>query len=255
METKKILRIMPLGDSVTAGYTDNPYWKHPFSYGYRAPLYTILHEAHIPFTFVGASIEPWNAHSGDPTHAGTVWPKFSLTGLGQDNHRGYGGWSIQQIVANIELWLQEDTPDLILLMIGINGISSQSPFQLRNLVEVIFRTTPKVFLLVAQISPLLKFNQDLIAYNTYIKCNLVSSFKDRGFSIDTVDQYSSFLHDPQNSETLNPSCFSNGINHPTHEMYRIMAEIWFKGINLVKSGDRESSEKRHYNLSYTFSRS
>ncbi len=233
MEIKKTLRIMALGDSITAGYTDNPYWRHPFSYGYRAPLYTILHKANIPFTFVGASEEPWNAHSGDPTHAGTVWPKFSLTALGQDNHRGYGGWSIQQIAANIVPWLQEDAPDLILLMIGINGISSQSPLQLRNLVEAIFRTTTEVSLLVAQISPLLQFNQDLIAYNTFIKTTLVPWFKDRGFSIDSVDQYSSFLHDPQTPEALNPSCFSNGINHPTHYMYNIMAEIWFEGIQNI----------------------
>ncbi len=226
----KTLRIMPLGDSITAGYTDNPHWKHPFSYGYRAPLYKLLHNAHIPFTFVGASEEPWNGRSGDPTHAGTVWPEFSLTALGQDNHRGYGGWSIQQIATNIEPWLQADAPDLILLMIGINGICSQSPLQLRNLVEVIFRTTPEVSLLVAQISPLLQFNPDLITYNNFIKKTLVPCFKDQGFSIDTVDQYTSFLYDPQNAETLNPSCFSNGINHPTHEMYRIMAEIWFKGI-------------------------
>ena len=32
----KVLRIMPLGDSITAGYTDNSAWKHPFEYGYRA---------------------------------------------------------------------------------------------------------------------------------------------------------------------------------------------------------------------------
>ncbi|HVJ46116.1 MAG TPA: thrombospondin type 3 repeat-containing protein, partial [Luteolibacter sp.] len=36
------LRIMPVGDSITAGYTDNPTWNEPFNFGYRSGLYTRL---------------------------------------------------------------------------------------------------------------------------------------------------------------------------------------------------------------------
>ena len=38
------LRIMPLGDSITSGYTDSS-WSNPFTFGYRGPLYTRLTNA------------------------------------------------------------------------------------------------------------------------------------------------------------------------------------------------------------------
>lgn len=229
MKTKPI-RIMPLGDSITAGYTDNPIWNHPFSYGYRAPLYALLTEAQIPFTFVGASAEPWNMRFGDPAHNVIAYSKIPLKELGQDNHRGYGGWTIQQITSEVNFWIQEDDPDLILLMIGINSISPESPKLLKALVETIFRTHTEVSLLVAQISPLMQFNQDLVLYNTYIRDILVPSFRDQGFSIASVDQYSSYLSDTNNKRTIQSQYFSNGINHPTNSMYGTMAEIWFAGI-------------------------
>ncbi len=56
------VKIMPLGDSITAGYTDNPKWKHPFEYGYRSGLYRELKKANINFSFVGGSKEPFNIH-------------------------------------------------------------------------------------------------------------------------------------------------------------------------------------------------
>ena len=50
---------MPLGDSITAGYTDNPDWAHPFEFGYRSGLHKRMTAAGQDFVFVGESPEPF----------------------------------------------------------------------------------------------------------------------------------------------------------------------------------------------------
>jgi len=41
----KPLRILCVGDSITAGYTDNPKWNVPFEFGYRQGLFERLQKA------------------------------------------------------------------------------------------------------------------------------------------------------------------------------------------------------------------
>jgi lysophospholipase L1-like esterase len=128
------LRIMALGDSITAGYTDNPLWNVQFQFGYRAPLYSLLTAAGKDFRFVGVSEEPFDNSYGDPTRGLPYNPPVNLRSLGQDNHRGYSGKDINYLNSNVAGYLTADTPDVILLMCGINGISAASPAQLDILV-------------------------------------------------------------------------------------------------------------------------
>ena len=90
-------RIECVGDSITAGYTDNPTWSVPFEFGYRSGLYTRLTNAGIAFQFVGASPEPWNGLFGVPTNT----PSPDLRTVGQDHHRGYGGWGTSSVLSSI----------------------------------------------------------------------------------------------------------------------------------------------------------
>jgi hypothetical protein len=71
------LRIMCLGDSITAGYTNNPTWNVPFMFGYRSGLYTHFPNAAYNFLFVGGSAEPWNNAFGDPSRGGTYKPALA----------------------------------------------------------------------------------------------------------------------------------------------------------------------------------
>ena len=174
------LRIMCLGDSITAGYTDNPIWKEPFKFGYRSRLYQLLKEAGYNFTFVGNSPQPWNKESGDPSHGGTYKPEFDLRDLGQDNH--YGGHGAR--VPDVKRWLLSDKPDLILLLIGINGMGPHSPARVRGLVETITADQPGAHLIVAQITPYVNTqtekNKWLYDYNVYIRDTLVPEYAARG---------------------------------------------------------------------------
>ena len=222
---------MPLGDSITAGYTDNPIWDHPFEFGYRSGLHKRMTAAGQDFVFVGESPEPFCGKHGDPTHGGSVLPAYDLRKWNQAGHRGYGGWKIPQIQEHIAGWIAEDRPDLILLLIGINGIGADSPSQLEELVGTIFASDPAVGLIVAQITPLAAYNQDLLSYNRFIRDSLVPSIASKGRRTATVDLYTPYLTDPKDPASIDPAWFSNGKNHPSKAMYDQIAERWFQAIN------------------------
>ena len=225
------LRIMCLGDSITVGYTDNPTWKVPFKFGYRSRLYKHLKQAGYNFKFVGNSPQPWNKMSGDPSHGGTYKPEFDLRDMGQDNHQGGGGAPI----AALKKWVSTSSPDLILLMIGINGISEDSPARIRGLVNTIVTEKPEVHLIVAQITPYvntqIQKNKLLYTYNIYIRDTLVPELASKGHKISTVDMYSLFLTDINNYESVvAEGKHSNNFNHPFNEEYDLMADRWFASI-------------------------
>ena len=236
------LRIMCVGDSVTAGYTDNPTWSsaHAFMFGYRSGLYERLIEAGYDFKFVGSSPEPFNNMFGDPTNGGTYTPALDLRDLGQDGHRGYGG---NAIFSDLDTFIMEDDPDVILLMIGINGISAASPAALDNLVANIVSEAPDAHLVVAQITPRATFNQALYDFNLHIRDTLVPSYVANGFKVSTVDQYSLFLTTPASYTTtpstpsaIAPGLHSNNINHPTNALYDQMAQRWFEAVDALGLG-------------------
>ncbi len=233
------LRMMPLGDSITVGFTDNPAWSHPFEFGYRSGLYKRLKEAGHDFTFVGSSKEPFTnpKRFGDPTHGGTVSPVFDLRPLNQNGHHGHGGFSIEGLRGHVAKWITQEQPDIILLLIGINGISAESPRKLDSLVQTIFDARKEVALIVAQIPPSSRFNQHILSYNSHIREKLVPTFSAKGHAISTVDQYTHFLTKPEDPQSIDAARLSNGRNHPTNPLYEKMAESWFQGIeSLLKRG-------------------
>jgi len=153
--------------------------------------------------------------------------------MGQDEHRGYGGAYIEDLSLEIKDYIENDEPDVILLLIGINGIDANSPGQLDTLVERIFVSSPDVSLIVAQITPYTTFNQDLWDYNLHIRDKLVPAYQADGFSIGTVDFYSLFLTDAQDPTSITLSGHSNDINHPTTALYEQMAQSWFVKLEPV----------------------
>lgn len=235
------LRIMCLGDSITVGYTDNPTWNVPFKFGYRSRLYTLLKDAGYNFRFVGDSPQPWNKMSGDPSHGGTYRPKLDLRDLGQDHHQGGGGAPISALKG----WVSKNNPDLILLMIGINGISQNSPARIRQLVETIVTEKPNAHLIVAQITPYVNTQKEknklVHDYNVYIRDALTPSFIKKGHKVSTVDMYSLFLTDPSNYESpVAPEKHSNNYNHPFNFEYDLMADRWFASIEALEINGRSN---------------
>jgi lysophospholipase L1-like esterase len=125
----KTLRIMPLGDSITVGVGS------PGKNGYRTELQRRLREAGMPVDFVGSQSE------------GTV---------GDLDHEGHGGWTIERIAGIAGQRLAEYEPDVVLLHAGTNNITrSEDPVsaaaKLSDLIDVVHSRVPAAHVFVARI--------------------------------------------------------------------------------------------------------
>ena len=107
-----VLRIMPLGDSITYGYCSRR------GSGYRAPLYVALTNLGYNVDFVGTQTETYKGRS-DPL-------------LGDIDHEGHPGWLISSprvsgnhrgIYEHVQDFFAEiDDPHVILLHLGTNDV-------------------------------------------------------------------------------------------------------------------------------------
>jgi lysophospholipase L1-like esterase len=196
-----IIRIMPLGDSITAGFGSSS------SAGYRLRLWRDGKAAHWQFTFVGSQ-------SSGPVS------------LPDKQHEGHSGWRIDQISAHIVSWLQTYQPDIVLLQIGSNDIiQNYYPRmviqRLDHLLEQITTTLPRVTIIVAQITPLRNpiLNAQVIAYNHAIP-GLVESIAAHGHHVAYVDMY----------HAISTSMLGDGI-HPNTSGYTLMAAVWYSALH------------------------
>jgi lysophospholipase L1-like esterase len=227
-------RIAAVGDSITAGYTDNPSWAVPFEFGYRSGLMALLASSGMPFQFVGQSTEPWSGTDGTVTNI----PDPDLRIAGQDHCEGYSGQNTAFIEGNIGAWLAVDQPDVILLMIGINDIGEGSTGEptgaeqnLSNIVATVVSQSPNTRLIVAQITPYSSYTDAITRYDNYIANTLVPDFAAQGKHVTTVNQYTNMC--VPGTTNIDPTVYANGINHPTAVAYARIAQTWFAGIQAL----------------------
>jgi lysophospholipase L1-like esterase len=225
------LRVCPMGDSIAAGYTDNPGWTVPFQFGYRSGLYTLLTNGDVSFQYVGSSPEPWNGVSGTPTNT----PNPDLRAVGQDHHEGYTGQGTAFVLSHIGGWITNDQPDVILLQIGINDIGQGSTTEptaveanLSNIVATAVSISPTVHLVVGQITPYSGYTVAITKYNNYIANVLIPYFSGQGYLVCTVNQYTNLCF--PGTTNIDASLFANGINHPNALAYNRMAQTWIAGL-------------------------
>jgi lysophospholipase L1-like esterase len=243
------LKILPIGDSITVGYTDNPQWKVPFHHGYRGYLYDLLTKHGYEPQFLGDSPEPFDGRWGTPTNS----PVPDLAAIGQNGHCAYGGREVTYVNDHIEEWLRRYQPDVVLLMIGTNNIYPSTTHeqlatteqQLLEVAEKTSRVSRDTHLIVAQIVPKAEYSPLIVSYNRFIREVVVPTMKRRGAHISTVDQYHNFLINRDDLTTIDPARFSNQINHPDAVGYERIAQTWFAEIEALRNhagrGSREST--------------
>ena len=233
--TANPLRIMPIGDSITVGYTNADWTGGAFEFGYRSGLYTLLSNDGYDFRFVGNSTEPGTFR--DPRTTDPAWPPtLNLETLGQAANNGYAGKDANFLNGGISSWLASQDPDIILLKIGTNGYEPADRTDLQTLVNTITTTKPNCHLILAQIMPRFTYVQDVVNYNTWIRDTLVPAQQALGRKVSVVDQYAPFLTNPTDLTTIDQSLFSNGINHPSNPGYDKMAQVWFDAIEALGIG-------------------
>lgn len=224
---------MSIGDSITAGYTDNPNWNVDFNHGYRSGLYTQLTNAGYDIQMVGGSTEPYdNAFPGDPLRGGTHTPAIDLAAIGQDGHRGYGGKATpfflprMQDTATRPGLLSVDNPDVVLIHLGTNG---RFTTELDTMLQGIFDARPDVGIVLAKIIPKAVYQPETVVYNDFLENTLIPKYQGLGAKIRLADHYTPFLTDPADPSSINLSLMATG-NHPNGAGYDVMAGVWFAAV-------------------------
>lgn len=215
------LKMMPLGDSITAGFitSGNP----PVSQqvGYRKPLYDALLASSFNVDFVGTQ-----------THGSSV-ANFDF------HHEGHGGWRDDEIAwgrgqpfpDGIFEWLQANPADIVLLHIGTNGLDP-TPNDVTDILNEIDRWEVSaggnpVTVMLARIIDQDPFGGTVTPFNN----NVVAMAQARtGDKIFIVDQQTALVYPP----TVPNDMADN--KHPIDAGYGKMATVWFNrltGLGLV----------------------
>lgn len=204
------VRIMPLGDSNTLGYSVPTYFS-----GYRDLLYALLDDTGYTVDFVGTQIDTQNSLIPDP------------------HHEGHGGFRIDQINNGVGSWLNRvDDPDVVLLMIGTNDFlqnyqTAQAPARLEALVEDIALLRPFAKIIVANLVPNTanaSIESAQVAFSATIPA-MVDRQVALGRDVTFVDVHSGMTAADMSSDGI----------HPTEAGYDKLANRWFDAITPVIS--------------------
>ena len=192
------VRVMPLGDSITAGYN--------VPGGYRIQLEDLLVAEGYGFDFVGS-------RSNGP-HS-----------LADRQHEGHSGLRIDELATLVDVPLARHQPDVVLLLIGTNDMLqrhrlAQAPQRLSALIDRIAARAPSATLLVSSLTPLTApaANERVRSYNAAIPA-LVSDKVAHGKRVVFVDMHSA----------LSASDLADGV-HPNVTGYRKMAAVWREAL-------------------------
>ena len=200
------MRILPLGDSITQGNTSNN--------SYRRPLWQTLNAAGYSVDFVGSLT---NNNGGPPPN-----PDFDL------DHEGHWGWRADALLASLPGWLNDYTPDVVLMHVGSNDAfqgqsTSSTVAELEAIIDVLRADNPNVTILLAQLIPNSESgrNSRVNALNAEIPG--IVSRKDQAQSrVYLVDQNTGFLLSDLRDRA-----------HPNLAGQQKMAAKWFETLEIV----------------------
>jgi acyl-CoA thioesterase-1 len=201
------LNIMPLGDSITAGYGQRD--------SYRWHLWHLIRQDGSDVDFVGS-----------------VRSQTPLDGEFDADHEGHWGFFTTDILNNLLGWLAVNTPDVVLLHIGTNDVGTcrnvdEIADTIEEIIDVIRGHQPKVAIMLAKIIPInydgyCPTGQSL--HETVRQLNQrLGALATKKSGVMTIDLYSS----------LDPKTDFRDPLHPNDRGFQKMAQKWFQALKPV----------------------
>ena len=212
-----VLRVMPLGDSITYGS------KSESGGGYRAPLWQLLTNGNYNVDFVGTQ-------TNNPRKDGS---------LGDVDHEGHGGWKLSSptvgIYENINAWFgQIRDPHVILLHLGTNDTGdgettfrNSATNRLVKLLDRIHACQPSAKIVVTTLLRRDKNNANSDrwiqeSYNPFIE-GIVADQRAKGQDAYFLDMCPVVTPDGLDADGL----------HPKDTGYAMMANAWYAKLQEI----------------------
>lgn len=177
---RKPLRVLPVGDSITAGALGGPNSAQHYRGGYRYFLERFLEGSGGGaggFHFKGSINAPDQSSWGTVAAYAGQW-LYTPKPLNHPLHSGYSGYSIEQITANVtDNTIPAADADLILLQIGTNNVqynnsTPATPSEIaawksayEDLLDAILAKSATVKVALAKIPPVTNGNSSVMAAN------------------------------------------------------------------------------------------
>ena len=194
------LRVLPLGDSITAGYQSTT------GNGYRGPLAAALSSQIGELDFVGSQID---GSMSDP------------------DNEGHFAYEIDRLAALTNIALYTYKPNLVLLDAGINDLGNNddvtnAPARLGSLIDQVLVSEPDATVLVAQliVNSTPAVESEVVAFNNQLT-TVVQARTSAGKHVYLVDMSAVTLGELQ-----------DGL-HPNDSGYQVMANAWDAAIQQV----------------------
>ena len=195
-------RVMPLGDSITAGESSGvPESDLGHAIAYRDALYDSLIASGRMVDFVGGIDDGW-----------------LVAGL-DSNHEGHGGWTSGQVASSVYQWLVDNPADIVLLHIGTNSPS----VNVSNVAAILDQIDQyesdfglNTTVVVAQIIQDSSGTNPVIATYNQNLADLVTNRVAAGDDLLLVDM--------ENALTYPDDMYNN--LHPAPSGYQKMADVW-----------------------------
>ncbi|MEZ4526350.1 MAG: PKD domain-containing protein [Desulfobacterales bacterium] len=209
-DSKPKVRIMPLGDSITAGFS--PGLEPGFQVGYRQKLYQDLLASGYDADFAGSQ-----------TYGSSV-PDFDWNSEGwQEEYTDEpAGRTAAELKSEVYGLLNANLADIVLLHIGTYDTLSQNAdsSDTEAVLDEIDRFDPEIAVVLALIINGKSENPRITQYNSA----LLSMAKRRIANGDKI-----ILVNQENALTYSLDISEDGI-HPTTSGYRNMADAWFSAL-------------------------
>lgn len=200
-----LIRIMPLGDSITQGAANND--------SYRRALWKLLERSKARIDLVGSM-------KTNHPYTGSAHSDFDI------DHEGHWGWRADEVLAKIDGWAKQAAPDIVLIHLGSNDIlqkqkNEDTLEELRQIIIALRKQNRGIKIFLAQLIPIASKAANIrIQELNRLLPDMAQSMTSNDSPVHIVNQYEGFNAFKDTYDGLHPN--KSGIEK--------MAQQWYKAL-------------------------